>query len=142
MELKKVKILRTSGNDKETLGVLTCMPFVCKTLELPWKDNCNSISCFVPGKYLCRYTKSESFSKMHGKDFFTYEIIGVPGRAGIRIHSANYVSELRGCIALGDAHKDINLDALIDVTHSGATIVNFENLMNYEDFELEIIKAY
>lgn len=140
--MKQVKILRTSGNDKETLGVLSTGSFVCKTLELPWKDNANSISCFTPGKYLCKHTRSNSFSTAHGKDVYTYEITGVPGRAGVRIHSANFVSELRGCIALGDAHKDINLDGLQDVVHSGATIEAFEKYMNYEDFELEIIKAY
>lgn len=137
--MKQVKIFRTEKSDKETLGVLSCGTFVCKTLELPWKDNANSISCFVPGKYLCKHTKSKSFSEAHGKDIFTYEITGVPGRSGIRIHSANFVSELRGCIALGDAHKDLNSDGLKDVVHSGATIIAFEKLMNYEDFELNII---
>lgn len=139
MELRKVKIFRTLKSDKETLGVLSVDNFVCKTLELPWKDNANSISCFTPGKYICKYTKSASFSKAHGKDIYTYEITGVPGRAGIRIHSANFVSELRGCIALGDAHKDLNKDVLLDVEHSGKTVEAFENLMKHEDFELEII---
>lgn len=139
MQLKKVKIFRTDKSDKETLGVLSVDNFVCKTLELPWKDNANSISCFTPGKYLCKHTRSNSFSASQGKDVFTYEITGVPGRSGVRIHSANYVSELRGCIALGDAHKDINMDGLKDVVHSGATVKAFEELMNYEDFELEII---
>jgi len=141
MNAKKVQGFRTYDDGKQSLGVLTVTDtsgviFVARTLELPYKDNQNSISSFTPGKYICKYTTSPSFG------FKTYEITGVPGRAGVRIHAANYVSQLRGCIALGDAHKDINNDGLSDTVHSGDTVKAFEKLMNYEDFELEIIKAY
>lgn len=141
MNAKKVQVFRTYDDGKQSLGILTVTDtsgviFVARSLELPWKDNQNSISSFVPGKYKCKYTMSPSFG------FKTYEITSVPGRSGVRIHSANYVSQLRGCIALGDAHKDINADGLSDVVHSGETVKSFEKLMNYEDFELEIIKAY
>jgi hypothetical protein len=43
---------------------------------------------------------------------------GVPGRSNILIHPANYVSQLRGCIAIGLDGADINGDGLIDVTSS------------------------
>jgi hypothetical protein len=33
---------------------------------------------------------------------------------------------LRGCICVGDAHKDINADGQLDVIHSGDTITAFE----------------
>jgi hypothetical protein len=139
--MKKVQVFRTFDNGKETLGILTVTDetgiiFTARTLELPWKGNAGQISSFTEGKYTCQYTMSPSFG------FKTYAITSVPNRAGVRIHSANYVTQLRGCIALGDAHKDINLDGLSDVVHSGDTVKAFEKLMNYEDFELEIIKAY
>ena len=139
--MKKVQVFRTWDNGKQTLGILTITDetgiiFTARTLELPYKDNANSISSFNPGKYICKFTLSPSFK------IKTYEITSVPGRAGVRIHSANYVSQLRGCIALGDAHKDINADKLSDVTHSGKSIAEFEKLMEYKDFELEIVKAY
>ncbi len=136
--MKKVQIFRTFGNDIQSLGILVVtdpfkgVVFTARTLELPYKMNQNSVSCFDPGKYVCKYTMSPSFG------FKTYEITNVPNRAGIRIHAANYVSQLRGCIALGAAHKDINLDGLADVVHSGETVKSFEVFMNYEDFELEI----
>lgn len=141
MNAKKVQGFRTYDDGKQSLGILAVtdtsgVVFVARTLELPYKDNANSISSFNPGKYICKYTMSPSFG------FKTYEITGVPGRAGVRIHSANYVTQLRGCIALGASHKDINMDGLSDVDHSGDTVKAFEKLMNYEDFELEIIKAY
>lgn len=139
--MKKVQVFRTYDDGKQTLGILTITDetgiiFTARTLELPYKDNANSISSFNPGKYICKFTMSPSFK------IKTYEITSVPGRSGVRIHSANYVSQLRGCIALGDAHKDINADKLSDVTHSGKSIAEFEKLMEYKDFELEIIKAY
>ena len=139
--MKKAQVFRTFDNGKQTLGILSVTDdsgviFTCRTLELPYKDNAQSISSFTEGKYICKYTLSPSFG------FKTYEITSVPNRSGVRIHSANYVSQLRGCIALGDAHKDINADGLSDAVHSGDTVKAFEKLMNYEDFELEIIKAY
>lgn len=141
MNNKKVQCFRTLDDAKQSLGVLvvtdnTGVIFVARSLELPYKNNAQSISSFDPGKYICKFTMSPSFGKK------TYEITSVPGRAGVRIHSANYVTQLRGCIALGDAHKDLNNDGLSDTVHSGDTITAFEKLMNYEDFELEIIKAY
>lgn len=145
--MRTVKLLRTFGNDKETLGSLTVTDttgvlMVAKTLELPDKNNQHNISCILPGKYICKYTKSESFSKERGYPFYSYEITHVPGRAGVRIHAANFFSQLRGCIALGDALKDINADGQLDVIHSGDTVKKFERLMNCVDFELEIIKSY
>lgn len=139
--MKKVQLFRTFDNGAQTLGIITVTDetgiiFTARTLELPYKNNTQSISSFNPGKYICKFTMSPSFK------IKTYEITSVPGRSGVRIHSANYVSQLRGCIALGASHKDINADRLSDVTHSSKTVQEFEALMNYEDFELEIIKAY
>lgn len=141
----KVYINRFFGNDKQTLGILTfdiaeagIELFVCKTLELGWKDNQNNISCIPVGEYLCAWTRSNRLSKKHGYDFFTYEVLNVPNRSGIRIHSANYFFQLLGCIALGDTHKDINSDGQLDVIHSGNTINDFNSLFNKQDFKLII----
>ncbi len=141
---KKVKCFRTFENDKQTLGVWVVTGehgpgLVCRTLELPDKQNANNVSRILAGKYTCKYTQSASLKDKYGKPLKCYEITHVPSRAGVRIHSANYFSQLRGCIALGAAHKDINADGNLDVLHSGKTIDEFETLMNYEDFELEII---
>lgn len=144
--MKTVKLLRTFGNEKETLGSLTVtgptgVLFVCKTLELGDHNNASGVSCILAGKYTCKYTRSNSFSLAQGHDVYTYEIVGVPNRAGIRIHSANFFTQLRGCISFGDAFKDINADGQLDVVHSGATVTLFEKIMNLEDFELEIIES-
>lgn len=128
---------------KQTLGTLTVILdkelFVCKSLELPWEDNKNNISCIPKGSYLAMYTRSNRLSGAAGHDVFTYEVMNVPGRAGIRIHSANYFFQLLGCIAMGDALKDINIDGELDVIHSGATVGKFNELMNKEDFMLHVL---
>jgi hypothetical protein len=68
---------------------------VCCTVERPWLNNANDISCVPAGSYLChRY-----FSPKHQRDVF---MLGdVPGRTNIEIHIANLPTELLGCIALG-----------------------------------------
>lgn len=129
-------------NDKQSLGILTAlnadMMFICKTLELAWKDNKPNVSCIPPGVYECKYTRSNRLSQLKGKDVLTYEVLGVKNRSGIRIHSANYFYQLHGCIALGSAHKDINIDQQLDVVHSGKTVSEFEEFMNYKSFVLRV----
>lgn len=147
MNTKRVQLFRTWGNDKQTLGgwVVTDptagIVFMARTLELADKNNANNVSCILPGKYICRHTESAHLKTKDGKPLKTYEIIGVPSRSGVRIHSANYFTQLRGCVSMGDSHKDINADGQLDAIHSGDTIAAFERLMNYEDFELEIINT-
>jgi len=139
--MKEITLKRFSDDTKQTLGILSFIKddgqlFVCKTLELPWKDNMNNVSCIPVGNYVCKYTRSNRMSKQKGHDVFTYEVLNVPNRAGIRIHSANFFFDLLGCIALGDAHEDINHDSEKDVVHSGITISAFENHMGKQDFKL------
>lgn len=141
--MKNVKCFRVFENEKQTLGIWSVTDessvlMVCRTLELPDKNNASNVSRIPAGKYLCKYTQSHSLKKADGTPLKCYEITKVPSRAGVRIHSANFFSQLRGCVALGAAHKDINADGNQDVVHSGKTIEEFESLMNYEDFELEI----
>lgn len=140
--MRLVYLNRNPCDERQTLGVLQTDNgpelFVCKTLELPWKNNAHDISCIPPLQYVCKWTRSPKMSIEHGVDFFTYEVQDVPDRAGIRIHSANFFKQLLGCIALGDAHKDVNADGELDVIHSGATVAKFNEIMNKEDFLLVI----
>lgn len=135
--MKRAVIYRLLGSDQQSLGILSTVNdgqlYVAKTLELPDKGNQQKISCIPAGVYKCVWSFSNHFQK------HTYAILDVPGRAGIRIHSANYFSQLLGCVALGSALKDINNDGHQDIVHSGNTMAEFEKLMNYEQFELVIV---
>lgn len=142
--MEKVYLFRAKSDSAQTLGALITgetsdsQVFTCRSLELPWLDNKNDVSCIPEGEYLCKWTRSPRLSTLAGQDVFTYEITGVPGRTGIRIHSANYFSELKGCIALGDTHKDINNDGHNDTLHSGNTVKQFNTILNARDFMLVI----
>lgn len=140
--MKTVKLIRFYDNDKQTLGLLTVVEdgkliFHSKSLELAWRNNQQGISCIPSGIYECQYTRSNRFSKLKGTDFFTYEVLGV--RAGIRIHAGNFFTSIQGCVLLGDALKDLNMDAELDTIHSGNTILAFEKLMDYKPFQLQIV---
>jgi len=142
--MKTITLTRLSDDGKQTLGTLTLIkdngqPYVCKTLELPWKNNQSQISCIPAGSYTCSYTKSARMSSEKGHPVYTYEVLNVPNRAGIRIHAANYFSQLLGCVALGDANADINGDGQPDVIHSVATVAAFELLMQRNDFILKVV---
>lgn len=143
--MKEATLIRSKDQTIQTLGgiISTSTPelgvFVARSMELPWKNNENNISCIPPGIYTCKYTRSNRMSLEKGYDVFTYEIMNVPNRAGIRIHSANYFFQLKGCCAVGDANKDINLDGNLDIIHSGDTVKRFVEYMNKEDFKLTIV---
>lgn len=114
-----IKIERVYESEKPTIGFLTLedeigikIPnFNLATVELPWRDNQNQISCFPEGKYGAEIYDSPSKGRC-------ILLQNVPGRSYIEIHIANYISELRGCAAIGLTHKDLNGDGLIDVYKS------------------------
>lgn len=122
---------------KETIGSFKAQngaaKFSCKSLELSWKNNKPNVSSIPKGKYEVKYTWSPRFQK------FTYEVQKVPGRSGIRIHVANYFSQLNGCIALGNKTADINKDGEEDVINSTITIRALEDFFGRQPFTLEIL---
>jgi hypothetical protein len=135
---ESVKITIIHDDGMQRLGVLTVIRnnkviFFCKTLERPYINNQNSISAIPKGIYDCFWTISTRFKRK------MYLVDGVPGRSGIRIHPANYVAQLEGCIALGNVAKDINGDGNMDVLHSGDTCAAFEKLMDGKAFKLQIV---
>jgi len=77
-----------------TNGTLECEgKVICKTIELPWKENQKKVSCIPEGKYLLQKRYSGKF-KWH------IEITNVTNRTLILFHPANNaIKELNGCIA-------------------------------------------
>ena len=66
---------------------------ICKTIELPWRNNKARVSCIPEGKYKIRKRFSAKF-KWH------LEITNVKNRKYILFHPANNaLKELNGCIA-------------------------------------------
>jgi len=131
-----LSVQRFSDNGKQTLSNVTIIErgyslHSFAGMELPWKENQRSISCIPKGVYNCvkrAATASIPYEHILIKD--------VPNRSGICIHKANYSRQLRGCLAVGDKHIDIDKDGLLDITNSGKSFNVLMQLMPKE-FKVE-----
>ena len=99
---------------------------VCQTLELPWNggDNHPNVSCILPG----RYRIVPYFSPHLKREVLA--VLNVQGRSDIEIHNANKPSQLLGCIAVGYAalqneiQKSVPaLDDLLKIVHASPDAV-------------------
>lgn len=123
----QIVITRIQQNDIQTLGTLevfntTEKLFECKTLELPWKNNKQNISCIPNGHYFAKKHISPTFGK-------SIWIKDVRERSEILIHKGNFYSDIKGCILVGEKHIDINSDGYKDVTNSTVTMEKLYNLV-------------
>ena len=65
------------------------------TVERPWLDNQRRVSCIPAGAYTlkrCMFNRG---------GYHTYEVTEVPGRSEIKIHVANTMDDVIGCIGVG-----------------------------------------
>jgi hypothetical protein len=90
MELELIRTYFPSGTNGE---LFYDGSRICSTIELPWLDNQQSVSCIPEGRYeLEKYFSEHLGNHLHLK--------AVAGRSMIMIHPANdALRELRGCIA-------------------------------------------
>ncbi len=128
--MKNLKINRWYHNDC-TIGRLSYGDFQCFTLELPLLNNATDVSCIYPAG---GYVGQKHFSPNNGD---CIAINNVMGRTNIQIHSGNYVSEIRGCILVGDSVKFLNNDLIPDVTNSKRTLEKLLALLP-DKFTIEI----
>ncbi len=115
--VRKATLTRYETGDEGTFGILTigdpaAPAFRCYTVELPWRENRNGVSCIPTGEYLFKWRTD---SPKHGSCYeewdnpATPEAEDVPGRSNVQIHAANlagdmekgFISQLLGCIAPG-----------------------------------------
>lgn len=79
-----------------TLGKL-CKPdgtVFCCTLEEPWKNNQQDISCIPAGTYKVVEHNGKAWQKV-------FRLENVPNRAGVLIHWGNTTDDIEGCILVG-----------------------------------------
>lgn len=140
--MERIILERFETSDQGTFGKIRIGNETFYTLELPWRENQNNISCIPPGVYECMMTDSAHFKRK------MYLVDGVNGRTGIRIHSANFggdatlglKKQLNGCIALG-LHIG-TLSGQKCILLSSAAVPKFERIMERESFLLEIQNGY
>lgn len=135
-------LARLEEGPKQTLGAFilfkeTDVVFQCKTLELPWRDNEQMISCIPTGHYLCKQRHSQRFNT----HFLITERNGdhVRDREFILIHHGNFHYDIHGCILLGRDHTDINGDGYRDVTSSRATMRQLNRELTDTIFDMRVI---
>jgi len=117
--MNQLNLIRYFDNGLLTQGILLINDaYFCDTLELPWKDNEHEISCIPAGMY----TLKQANLPINGE---CYQIVDVPNRSDILIHSANLVSELRGCIAPGIKYG-------VEVLYSKAHLAQLINVVGNE----------
>ncbi|WP_432736487.1 DUF5675 family protein [Maridesulfovibrio sp. FT414] len=104
-------LLRRPYTDQGTIGVLTIpeVDFQCFSIELPWRENQNSVSCIPVGTYSLFRRWSDHWNS------FVYQFRNVPGRSAVQIHWGNvagdktlgYRSNSLGCVLLGSVLCEI-----------------------------------
>lgn len=105
---------------------------LCKTMELPNRNNQRSVSCIPYGDYVT--TKEEPIDvdnpetvidESYGRKprpYWHFRLHDVPGRSGILVHKITFVKDLRGCIGVGFDFKDLNSDGKLDMVQSTAAL--------------------
>lgn len=68
-------------------------------MELPYKDNRQDESCIPSGEYVAKRIQSPAFGEV-------FEITNVPNRTHILIHRANWTTDLRGCVGIGESFQE------------------------------------
>ena len=134
----KAVLDRLESSDQGTFGRITFGDTTLFTGELPEKDNASNASCIPAGKYKCVWTYSPAFKRQ------MYLVESVPGRSGIRIHSANFMGDkscgmkcqLHGCIAFGE--KLGVMDGQKALLLSASAVRKLESAMARQPFELEV----
>jgi hypothetical protein len=139
--MERIILERLTSDDQGTFGIIRYKDLELYTGELPWRDNQSNVSCIPDGIYKCRWTLSARFKR------YMYAVDDVPGRAGVRIHSANFFgdlskglySQVNGCIAFGERLTVMSGQKAL--TTSAPAVRRFEMMMNKKPFELEIING-
>ena len=108
-----------------TKGVLTNeRRIICHTLELPWLNNHQNISCIPSGVYDVSRSVSQKFGDC-------YRFASVHKRSGILIHAGNTIKDTRGCILVGLDVNDVG------VIHSNLAMLRLHDTLP-ENFTLTI----
>ena len=94
-DVLQIEIVRETKTNNCILGRMNANGVaICKTLELPWKENEEDISSVPAGDYkgTLRYDHT---------DQWRIELENVKDRTHVQIHIGNYTTDTKGCILVG-----------------------------------------
>lgn len=133
----KLSLKRFMTSAEGTLGTLIDednKKFICLTLERPWEDNKEDVSCVYDFSYSCYRVKSDKFGE-------TFKLADLEGRSGILFHKGNFITDTKGCILTGFGYGRIHDQFAI--LRSGEAFEKFmEYLKGEEEFWLEVEWVY
>jgi hypothetical protein len=93
-------LIREPASEDGVFGLMTLFGEADESLgtwcvaEEDWRDNAPKISCIPAGSYVCQRVVSPKFGDV-------FQVMEVPGRSHILIHSGNTEEDVEGCIMLG-----------------------------------------
>lgn len=128
--MKELHLERFAYTPMGAFGKLTVDEFECYTVERPWLDNRVRESCIPEGSYdikLGMYNRG---------GYSAYEFVYVPDRTLIKIHVANTMDNVLGCIGLGKGLGYVK--SKWAVTQSKSAHNEFMKAMNGEDGQIII----
>ncbi len=114
MSATELLLLRRYLSEATIGAIYKADQLICHTLERPREINnklnqpdnpetaLNDSCCIPEGEYEVKYVFSPRFQRK------MLRLREVPGRDGILIHPANYVDQLKGCIAPASYIQDMN----------------------------------
>lgn len=116
-----------------TFGKLTYKDFTCYTVERPWLNNTVRESCIPEGAYTLVWFDSPKFGRVVAFNGGT--VTPYPDahsvRSAVLIHPANVMSDVEGCIGLGDTLGYVK--SLWGVLNSQVTTKAFYALLSKTD---------
>lgn len=103
-KLKELILERDLLDEKGTPGKFKTPEgeMICLTLEEPWKDNKEGISCIPEGRYFCTRYNSPKLIKAGKQDPEVILLHDVPNRSYVQIHIGNNLDDVEGCIMPGE----------------------------------------
>ena len=139
--MRTLQLIRVALTDKATYGVLLHdgIPFAV-TLERPWLNNQQSISCIPVGTYTClRCSASPDYGYKDSPKFGnTFQVYAVPGRGNILFHKGNLEDDTHGCILVGEAFNPVK--GKLGITSSKEGFAEFFMLLTGVDEFTLVIK--
>jgi len=131
--MEKIILQRLSDDGFKTIGSLIFKNLLISlTVERPWKNNEQNVSCIPVGTYNC-------IPENHPTKKQVFRLQKVKGRDGILIHIANSATELHGCIAPGMGIMDNSRPEIYGVANSAFAMRKLIELTDFKPFQLVIL---
>jgi len=122
--IKRVIVERAWMDENQSTGSLIVLDskgqpiYLNPCIERGDRNNERNVSNIPPGTYPLVYERSAKFGMV-------WEIKDVPNRSECKIHSANYWTQLNGCISPGTYLGRLNNDGYYDLVGSKASLDRF-----------------